>query len=78
MLVADFAILVAVAIVETGLAHAALYCARKEGASSLGTKWQPSARTSPGQPPLGGDWRFQQIQFSNSCPAQTRLRDLAA
>ena len=40
MLVADFAILVAVAIVETGFAHAALHCAHSRQHPPAGTKWQ--------------------------------------
>jgi hypothetical protein len=37
---ADFAILVAVAIVETCLAHAALHCAHSREHPPAGTEWQ--------------------------------------
>jgi hypothetical protein len=37
---ADFAIPVALAIVETGLAHAALHCAHSRQHPPAGTKWQ--------------------------------------
>jgi hypothetical protein len=40
VLVADFAILIAVAIVETGLAHAALHCAHSRQHPPAWTKWQ--------------------------------------
>jgi hypothetical protein len=40
MFAADFAILVAMAIVETCLAHAALHCARKPQHRTAGIKWQ--------------------------------------
>src|ERR1700682_887817 len=42
MLVVDFAILVAVAIVETGLAHAALHCAHSRQHPPAWAKWQLS------------------------------------
>jgi hypothetical protein len=40
MFAADFAILVAMAIVETCLAHAALHCARKPQHRTAGIEWQ--------------------------------------
>jgi hypothetical protein len=45
VLVADFAIVVAVAIVETGLAHAALHGAHNRQHPPVGTKWQSCAAT---------------------------------
>src|SRR5258708_31906272 len=47
VLVADFAILVAVAIVETGLAHAALHCAHSPTASSRLNQMATNARSQP-------------------------------
>jgi hypothetical protein len=40
VLVADFAILVPVAIVETCLAHAAPHCARSDNIPPAGINWQ--------------------------------------
>ena len=45
VLVADFAVVVAMAIVETGLAHAALHGARERQHPPAGTKWQSCAAT---------------------------------
>jgi hypothetical protein len=45
VLVADFTVVVAVAIVETGFTHAALHDARERQHPPAGTKWQPCAAT---------------------------------
>jgi hypothetical protein len=45
VLVADFAIVVAVAIVETGLVHAVLHCAHSRQHPPAATKWQSCAAT---------------------------------
>ena len=46
VLVADFAVLVAMAIVETGLAHAALLWAHSRQHPPAGSKWQRCAATA--------------------------------
>src|ERR1700719_2773460 len=50
VLVADFAVVVAVAIVETGFAHAALHGARERQHPPAGTKWQSCAATGRSDP----------------------------
>ena len=56
MLVADFAILVAVAIVETGLAHAALHCAHSPTASSRLNQMATNARSRRNRGISCNDW----------------------
>jgi hypothetical protein len=50
VLVADFAVVVAMAIVETGFAHAALHGARERQHPPAGTKWQSCAATGTSKP----------------------------
>jgi hypothetical protein len=52
VLVADFAVVVAMAIVETGFAHAALHGARERQHPPAGTKWQSCAATGTSKPGL--------------------------
>jgi hypothetical protein len=55
VLVADFAVVVAVAIVETCLAHAALHSANERQHPPAGTKWQSCAATGTSKPTLSND-----------------------
>src|ERR1700689_3078511 len=52
VLVADFAVVVAVAIVETGFAPAALHGARERQHPPAGTKWQSCSATGTSNPGL--------------------------
>jgi hypothetical protein len=56
VLVADFAILVAVAIVETGLAHAALHCAHSPTASSRLNQMATNPRSRRDRDISCNDW----------------------
>jgi hypothetical protein len=67
MFAADFAILVAVAIVETRLAHAALHCARSRQHPPAETKWRLKISFGQGFLRRTGTWALPPTSATSSC-----------